>query len=281
MGKVLVAIFALLLGSSFEANAITKNCNFCTQLQMDILASDSAPEMAQWGPLYVVDATNGIVRKYGYYSEWTGNEDDPYITWIDTMPVETNIAQGIAGVGGMIHAAGQVEIIANPNADWLPSDVYQAIRESHFQDDINNYIRLFTDADKHNQARVALNAITGNFFNPASVLISIKFVMKDGSYFLLTWDATQNQFTRVEGTERDSSGNKVPLTPAQIAAQTYVFPNASIGGTSNGSDDFYDMWQQLQHMGVTVVDGSYGQTVTYKLVMTCTPTVCSFYYVPM
>lgn len=281
MRKIVGAVGSLLMAMSFQASATTVNCFSCTNLEVWTIANDAWSSLAQNGPMYIVDARNGVVRKFQYRSEWTGNEDDPYNAWIEEAPVEQNIVDGIAYAGGLIRAAGVEVIHADPNHPNLPSDVYQLIQESHFEDDINTFINMRTDANQHNMARSWLNGITNAFFSGIWVQIAVKFVMKDGSYVWLKFDNTHQKWVREEGTERDRNGNKVPLNINQIANQTYVFPDASIGAGGEGSEAFFDMMHQLQNMGVTVVDASYGQSVTYKLSMSCTPTTCTFWYVPM
>lgn len=278
--KEIILAAGLLLASSFKANASTVNCFDCNALQMGQVANDHWSTLAQTGPMYIVDARNGVVRKFQYRMEWSGNEDDPANSWIEEAPVPQNIIDGIAYAGSLIRAASVDVVNANPSLPELPEDVYQAIAESRFDDVISAYINNHTNAAKHNDARTWLDQLRADFFNPTAVMISIKFIMKDGSYFYLNQDKTTGKWTRVEGTERDSSGNKVPLTREQAVAKKYVFQNAWIGGTTDGSEDFYDLSRHLENMGVRIVNGTYGQSVTYILVMTCTPTDCMFYYVP-
>lgn len=281
MRKVILGICSVLLASSFQANAITKTCDGCSQAQFDAMAQNSLDEMRWEGILYLVDARNGNVRKYVYTNTCTGNPEDPCNVWAEGIPVEPHIAQGIAHVGGLIRAASQEVVHLNPDMPNMPSDVYQAVRESHFDDDVQNYINMVSNAAWHNQARDYLSQMTGDYFNPGGALITIKFVYPDGGYYIMAWDRLQEKMVRIEGTERDSSGNKVPLKRQDVVNQTYVFPNAALGGTTNGSDDFIDLYRMLQSMNVPIQDGTYGQATTYKLVMVCTDTFCSFYYVPM
>lgn len=269
MRKAGLAICGLLLATSFQGKALTKMCNGCSQLDMEGLASESLFEMRQYGPLYVADIRNGLVRKYYYYNNVTEDWDpefDPFDQWATETPVEPNIAEGIAHVSGMIMAAGQEVIHVNPGMPDMPSDVFQLINESHFDDDINHYVNLVTDAAWHNQARDYLNGITGNFFNPAALLITIKFVMTDGSFVVLQWDKIQQKFVRVEGTERDKNGNQVPLTVAEVNNQIYVF----LEGEGNNLND---MWQHILAMGVPVVDGRDGLN-HYRTTMDCSSGTC-------
>lgn len=267
--KASLVICGLLLATSFQGKAVTKMCNGCSQNDMEGLASESLFEMRQYGPLYVTDIRNGVVRKYYYNNNVTEDWDpefDPFNEWASETTVETNIAQGIAKVSGMIMAAGQEVIHVNPGMPNMPSDVFQLIRESHFNDDVNNYINIVTDAAWYNSAVNTLESITGDYFNPVALVISIKFVMADGSFVYLKWDKVKKEFVRDEGTERDESGNKVPLTVAEVTNQTYVFSDGA-------GDNLYDMWQHLLSMGVPVVDGR-GGLDNYRTTMDCSSGRC-------
>lgn len=271
----------VILSCSLQAQAITKPCDGCSADQMYEMAFDSLSEMRIHGPLYVADLRRGMVRKYEYRnnigSGWSpGNEVEE---WAEETAVESNISAGVSEVGGLIRAASSTErIVIPPNTLGMPEDVFEAIRQSSFDDDIAYWINLKTTADFFNRASDALQAISGTWFNPGSLRVHVQVQWSNGSSALYKWDSTLKTWVRVENTARDGRGNLIPESKGQVDGKQYNFPNAAETG-SPAADDFYDMLRHFQGLGIQIVDGR-GGLGGYGYFMTCTPSACHIYILP-
>jgi hypothetical protein len=283
MKKLLLAVGGALLSLSFQAQASTVACDNCSAAQMGAVAYERSAHIAQYGPLYVVDLRNGVVRKYGYFTNWHAGMDpevDQFLDWIDEMPVEQHIAQGVAEVGGHMRAASSTEYVHvgdNPPS-WMPTDVFDAMTQSHFSDDITYWINTHSSADEWSAAAAKLGTIGGGWFDPSGLAVTVILGWRDGSKATYKWDHNQQAWIRVENTARDGNGNLIPEARAQVAAQEYVFPNAGEGGSTEGADNFYDMWQYLTRLGVPVRDARTGPGVGFAI--TCTADICHVYIIP-
>ncbi|GAA5077177.1 hypothetical protein [Lysobacter panacisoli] len=278
MRKMLIAAGGMLMAMSFQASAITKACYGCNSEQMADLAYHSTKEMLQQGPLYVVDLRNGVVRKYIYMNNWTPEwnpEFDPFEEWAAEVGVEAHISAAVSEVGGWMRAASEEVLHIPPNDPSLPSDIFQAIAESHFDSQINGFINNNSTADYWNEAYDRLERISGDYFNPSALHIYVRVYFSDGTNGLYRRDKVTKKWERIEGTERDSHGNKIPLSKIQAVAQVYVFETGMrepIGGNAN--DDLNDMMEHLSRMGVPIIDARGGAS-TGRTVMICYENYCS------
>jgi len=233
-------------------------------------------------PLYLVALRNGVVRKYEYRNnigpDWGPGQE--LFEWTVEAEVEPHIAAGIAEVGGQMRAASSTEsLILPPNTPGMPSDVFEAMKQSSFDDDISYWIKLNTHANFFNRAADALKGISGRFFDPETLLrVYMKLQWPDGSSALYGWDSNQKTWVRLENTARDGRGNLIPENRSQIDGKQYNFPGAAEPG-SPAADDFTDMWNHLRSMDVPINDAR-GGLGGYGYYMTCTPGSCDIYIIP-
>ncbi len=266
--------------ASMQAQAIGKYCFGCSAAEMNQLAWESVTEMASQGPLYALDLRNGVVRKYEYRNNVTGSwnpEFDPFEQWAEEVPVESNVAAGVADVGNYMRAASHESIILPPNTPGMPSDVYEAITTSSYDDDIAYWINLNSTGDFYNRAADALQLIS-TWFGSEGLRVYVKFQWQDGSSAMYGWDSVQKTWVRIPNTARDGRKNLIPESKEQLSSKTYLFPNATVGG-SDAADDFYDMWNYIKGMEVPVIDGT-GGLGGYGYKMVCTPDRCDIYIQP-
>lgn len=278
MKKWIVIVGSMLLATSLQAQALTKLCFSCSATEMNQMAWDSVTEMASGGPLYTVDLRNGIVRKYEYRNNVTGDwnpEFDPFEQWAEEVAVEPNISAGVSEVGGYMRAASTENIILPDGTPGMPGDVFDAVQHSSFDDDVAYFIDTTSARSWFNRASDALQIIQGTFFNPNAIKVYVKISWQDGTNAMYGWDPIQKTWVRIPNTARDGRGNLIPELPEQVAGKKYTFPNAVIPG-SDAADDYHDMWDHIRNLGIKVIDATDGVgSCGYR--MTCTPDGCHVY----
>lgn len=278
MKKFIMIAGSMLLATSLQAQALTKLCVNCSAEEMNQLAWDSVTEMASGGPLYAVDLRNGVVRKYEYRNNVTGDwnpEVDPFEQWAEEVVVEPNISAGVAEVGGYMRAASTENIILPRNTPGMPSDVFDAMQHSSYDDDIAYWIDTNSARSYFNRAADALQLIRNLFFDPNAIRVYVKLFWEDGSNAMYGWDSIQKTWVRMPNTARDGRKNLIPERPEQVKGQKYDFPNAVIPG-SDAADDYHDMWDHIKNMDIDVIDAT-GGLGACGYTMTCTPDACHVY----
>lgn len=271
------AAVLLLAGFGFapQAYAVTRQCDRCTPQQMEAVAYNSLGEMAQWGPLYVVDLRGGVVRKYIYMTDWTPETDpetDPINVWPQEVAVEPHIVAGVQE-GHTYAKASAEQIIVNTDAPGLPKDAYQALQRTDMDGAIDQYIKTMSTSHRLNEFAAWADRFAGGpYFNPKALLVAMVLRYQDGSQAVLYYDVETGTYKRKPDSSRDGSGNLIPEKKEQTVGITYAFPNSNVGNM-NTLEDFVDLGNRLRAMGVPITDRSKYETgPTYAYV--CMSDVC-------
>lgn len=174
-----------------------------------------------------------------------------------------------------MRAASQEVLHIPPNDPNMPSDIFQAIGESRFDNGMSGFINNNSTASYWNEAYDRLERISGDYFNPSALHIYVRVYFPDGTNALYRRDKVTKEWVRIEGTERDSHGNKIPLSKIEAVAQVYIFATDMREPiASNANDDLNDMMEHLSRMGVSIIDMR-GGAGTGRTTMICYESYCS------
>lgn len=282
--KLKGTVLSLLIGAAFSsspADALTRQCENCTVPQMDIVATENLYAMQYFGPLYIVNIEDGVARKYIFATDSTEETDpefDPINVWAEPVPVEAEIATSIQQAGVLAQNM-QDWVIRNPDRNDLPVDAHQALNQSNFDEEISNYLASMSSHHATNQiADLLLRIGPVPFFNPQELFVNIQFIYQDGSRATYAWNPVLEDYKRIPNTSRDSNGNLIPETSADIDAGgiiNYVFDYEV---PEHNQDDYDDMLGRLYNLGVPIqfVGSSTGSGY---YTMTCAGGICTVFWV--
>lgn len=271
----------LLLAGSFifarDALAITEQCEGCTVEQMDQIAESKLFHIQQYGPLYIVNLRGNLVRKYEFRSnvtEETNPEFDPIHYWVEPVSVEPYIVQGINDVHVLVRQAPEV-LVVNPGRTDLPNDAHEALLRSDLSGNLDRYAKEMTNQSLYDAIADRLGIIPQNpFFNPEGLRAPIKVYFQDGSSLILSYDKTTRQYKPVPGSHRDSKGHVIPLRREDVSPSEFRFDTED----PNERDDFNDMVERLNRLGVPIVNVSHGSTGA-RYAISCSGDVCTIWVV--
>jgi hypothetical protein len=245
------------------------------------IANARIGDLGRWGPLYVVDVEGGVVRKFAFFSNVTGeaNPDlSPINIWVEEVPVENDVAVNVQHAGTLARKADDF-VIVNPGVPNMPEDAHDALGRSSLDIHISDYIQSMTTHRFHNELADWLDIIPPNqFFDPSKLSANVELIYQDGSRALYKYDTNHDRFFVVPNTSRDSNGNLIPEKREDVdrgGVQYYDFTRAS---PERNFDDYNDMVNRLGHLGVpiSIIGGPVGGSGE-KYSMICAGDICTVY----
>ena len=256
VGRV-VAMCALLL-SAQTTFAATIRCDDCSMAMMQYSAeSDAAKRNDYTSPVYVVNLTANAVIKYNISrtvkrSSASGEPPEVVVTGTATAP-EPEVAAFVDAASTVMKTRVAMQ------GDQLPGSVYDHINQPAYDIGVSAYldnsfagfVRGFFDFAR------PINPIA--WFKPDAVSVVSKITYADGSTATIAYDYKLKQWVRVPGSERDSQGNRVPITVQDFAGgstRTYVFTG------SNSNQDLLNFLNRAVLLGVPIT-GALGGRVAH------------------
>lgn len=278
-GRSLIASLLLAAGFAWSgaAEAKVEECNNCSISQMEevaYLALDNAP-VPYNEVIYFVDMQGGNVGKFELFKDYLNVEEacvpSPIevtfgcveFRWVDNLPVEQQVRDYII----LIRQLGATPIFLPASAD-LPQNGYELVQYPQKQDAVSQYLTT-TNAQQVQEAWNALSFL--GISVPAPVTVTVR--MPDGSTATYVWSPETKKFSLVKGSVRDSAGNRVPETPADVAGG--VGTSLEYDFTSN-PEDLWAFLDRMNMLGIPVTGPNTGRMVCSsqatgeRVTVTCT-----------
>jgi hypothetical protein len=215
-----------------EAKASTVRCDNCTSDQVEEQVwwqLEQLPAAAQ-DIVYVVNVPAGSVRKFRIAKTYENGGDPRTCSQpMDEVPLECivfpsteELAPEDAIVTYMafmqVHAASATpeEIWLNP-ADNFPDNAYEAVQYPVLSENVGTYLKSggWGYVNDLIYLESVVNLIPG--FNPENIKLTLRVNYAEGGSGLYVYNHVTKTFERVKGENRDTSGNKVPETPADVS----------------------------------------------------------------
>ncbi|MGY8564877.1 hypothetical protein L0938_15810 [Paracidovorax citrulli] len=271
--KLLTSLLFCCVTALFSPSAAADqiiNCDGCTPQEM-FDAGSRVITRQQWNKphpsVYVTNVPASSAIRLAYANNVDQNfdwENDLFEAWAVHLPVDPTIIQFIANVNSIvgnlnvyIPSSSAAEASSSPNArelayasnDDYPHSAYDVVSSS--AQDLKVAYWLASGWTGARQAVInAMNQVLPvNGFYPLQLTWVITVNFTDGTFAKYSWDAATVNFKRISRTARDTNGNIIPETKADVAAggyQEYVF---SSGGGGAGPDEFL---ARLTQMGVPI-----------------------------
>jgi len=262
-----LGVASVLLATLFTANAQAEvlSCDGCTSQQMwdkgsaKVLATafrDPHP------PVYVTNFHNNTVIKVMYGHNVNQNfdwENDIFEAWAINSSVEPSVTQLVSTIHSLmpgtvvyLPANSSGAMTARSAATQLqdypyPTSAYEAVSNPSKDLQVHNYLVDSWAGFRQGMVSTlaAFNPIAG--FNPNSVQVTAEVRFVDGSTALYAFDGATKLWTRIKGQSRDSHGNIVPETAADVAGGGVREYNFGSGGA-----DLDNFLARMNQLGIVV-----------------------------
>lgn len=198
--RYLLAIFLMAL--SFNAFSATTTCDDCTSYV-------ARAKSLGVGTHYVVNRTAGVVAKYNVIRRCEGSR---CVYEATSMPVE----QAVQDYVNYVKQNRNTTVVLGPGQGY-PNNGYELVEYPQMNPAVNDYL-INHASSIVNDIKRFLNALGPSLQFDASIFpMTVLVVMSDGSTALFQWNKDFGRWDRVKGQTKDSSGNIVPETLAEVA----------------------------------------------------------------
>ncbi|MEE5091673.1 hypothetical protein V2H26_16915 [Xanthomonas euvesicatoria] len=241
------------------AMAVTKTCDGCTEAEMSYMVShilifESGAYRNARQPAYVANPQSRSVMKgiYSWNYEADGETIVQHVSMSSVEPQIFGFVNTLADAYGERMLTSSAVGLADSNR---PTSIYDVIDNPSREQQVVRAIEN-SKADFFQRAAEAakiVNPFPG--FNPGGVNLTIKFIFDDKSTATYTFDSQTKSWVRVKDSQRDSSGNIVPITKSDFSGgeggtRTYDFSNSQAD-----MDKFY-AWANRSGIRFTQPTGS-------------------------
>lgn len=253
-------VFAALLsagigiGATREARAATLMCDGCSEAQRFAQAAAHAESSGRlYQAVYVVDVTGNHVDKFWFMRE-IDRESGTYWMESEELTPESSVVALVAASHDLsaVLAAAAAAPGANimPSGQGLPGSVYESMTNPSFGPALNNFIDLSAAGMAQRLHDVVSTFNPVEWFSPDAVVVKARVTFPDGSTAIYTFNKQTGQWERVKGTERDSHGNVVAVSPSDFTSEG---GGERVFDFTGGNDqDLIDFLQRAAMLGIPI-----------------------------
>lgn len=234
MFKAMVAAALMVVG--FSASAATVYCDSCVGAEVN-----GAARQIGSGTHYVIDRTYGAVYKYSVRRYCEGTRCLYEATPLAVEPAITSYVRYVA-------ANSDKTVVLSPRTDF-PQNGYELIQFPQTAETVGRSIKNGTLGGVQDFLNFlsAINPFTG--FDPSKMSMTIRVVMSDGSTALFIYDNVRQTWVPVRGEVRDSNGNRIPESPADV---TGGIGKTVIYDFTGSNENLINFLYQMQLFGIPV-----------------------------
>ena len=242
------------IGAAREARAATLPCDGCSESERYATAAAYAEQTQRFRQsIYVVDVVGNQVDKFWFVREVDRESGTSWIE-VEELAVEASVLELVDAAHdlGQVLAAAAAAPGANimPSGPSYPGSVYEDMTNPSFGPAVSNFIDLSSAgmAQRLRDVTSMFNPI--EWFNPESVVVKVLLTYPDGSTAIFTFNQQTGSWERTKGTERDSHGNVVPVSPTDFTSEGGGERVFEFGG---GNDqDLIDFLQRAAMFGIPI-----------------------------